>query len=168
MASAPKSLDDLMERINTTWAAVQAGVANLSEAQLNTPDAGGWSIKDNLAHLAAWERALLYIHIEGQPASEVWELDEATLKDMQLINEATQKRSAARSVAAVLAESKATHAKLVKALSQMDFARLQAPRYPNQPKRGKLLAWVIGDTYDHYAEHGAYIQKQVKRLKKEK
>lgn len=168
MAGAPKSLDDLMERITTTWAAVQAGVANLSEEQLNTPDAGGWSIKDNLAHLAAWERALLYIHIQGQPATEVWGLDAATLKDMQLINEATQKRSATRSVADVLADSKETHAKLVKALNELGFERLLAPRYPDEPKRGKLLRWVIGDTYTHYAEHGAYIQKQVRRLKKVK
>lgn len=167
MAQEPTGHADLMNRIDTAWAQLQAGLASLTEAQLNTPDAGGWSIKDNLAHLTAWERALLHIHLQNQPAAQVWGLDAATLKSQDAINAAIQQRSSSRSAADILAESHIAHAQLRSALQDLSFDRILQPRYSDQPERGPLLGWIIGDTYDHYEEHGAYIQKQLRQIQEQ-
>ena len=68
--SLPRTRADLMARIQRDWAALEETIADLIEEQMSVPDAGGWSIKDNLAHLTAWEstgRSLMVLRKEGLP-----------------------------------------------------------------------------------------------------
>jgi hypothetical protein len=44
----PRTKNELMERIAREWDALQRAFAGLNDAQMSAPDAGGWSIKDNL------------------------------------------------------------------------------------------------------------------------
>ena len=55
----PKSKSELFSRIQHEWSALMDAVAKLDEKQMSTPDAGGWSPKDNLAHITEWMNILL-------------------------------------------------------------------------------------------------------------
>ena len=50
----PESTADLLALIEAEWPALMKVVDKLSPTQMITPDSGGWSPKDNLAHLSAW------------------------------------------------------------------------------------------------------------------
>jgi hypothetical protein len=165
MADIPTSQDDLLQRINAAWAELQASLTNLTDTQLNSPDEGGWSIKDNIAHLAAWENHMLRTHLEGKPAGEVLGFDQATMEAGETaINAAIQKRSAVQTAAQVLAEARTTHAEVLQVLRATPFADLLKPRFADDPEKQPMLIWVINNTYEHYAEHGANIQKHLKHL----
>jgi hypothetical protein len=50
----PGSKSELISAIEREWKSLMDVVAKLAEVRMTTPDAGGWSPKDNLAHLAEW------------------------------------------------------------------------------------------------------------------
>jgi hypothetical protein len=165
MADTPTSTNELIQHIDAAWAELQAGMADLTEEQLNTPDDGGWSIKDNLAHLSAWEHYMIATHLGGAPITESHNVDEATVEAGEdAINAAIQQRSRDRSATEIRAEAERVHAETMQTLRAMPFADLLKPRFADDPEQRPMLNWVIGNTYHHYQEHGAYIQKQLKRL----
>jgi len=48
---------ELLAEIERDWAALQEGLSRLTPEQLTEiRDRQGWSAKDHLTHLAAWER----------------------------------------------------------------------------------------------------------------
>ena len=47
--------DELLEHYHKMRAALVAAVEGLSDAQLSEPSLDGWSVKDHLTHLAAWD-----------------------------------------------------------------------------------------------------------------
>jgi hypothetical protein len=60
----PGSKADLMSAIRREWKSLMDVVAKLDVQQkMTTPDEGGWSPKDNLAHLAEWMNLLMGYHI---------------------------------------------------------------------------------------------------------
>ena len=57
--SLPTSKAELMSEIEREWSALMDVIEQLSPEQMLTPDEGGWSPKDNLAHLTTWMNILL-------------------------------------------------------------------------------------------------------------
>lgn len=157
-SNLPQNQAELIRRIEQDWTELMNLVGRLSEAQLEIPLDDGWSAKDHLAHLAAWERHLLLAHLQGRPAAESLDVDEATAAqyDIDTLNEIIYRRNQPRPANEVLAELRQVHAQVVAALAQTPFERLMQPRYPDRPD--PLLQWVIGNTYEHYQEHEAAIQ----------
>ena len=158
--SVPKDKADLLARIQREWSALLQTIDKLSPAQMSTPGAGGWSVKDNLAHLTAWEQFLLHYHLHGQPAHEVMDLDAASFErlDEDGLNAVLYERHKDRSVEAALTDLRHTHDEVVLTLEQMKFADLLQPRYADDRQRRAVLGWVIDNTYKHYQEHRQTIQ----------
>ncbi|MEW5827334.1 MAG: ClbS/DfsB family four-helix bundle protein, partial [Chloroflexota bacterium] len=71
MVSNTRHKSILLKSIQREFDALMAVVERLSPEQMVTPDAGGWSPKDNLAHLTEWLKALLGFHIDRKSAEEV-------------------------------------------------------------------------------------------------
>jgi uncharacterized protein (TIGR03083 family) len=159
----PKDKGDLLDRIQQAWAALLALVATLDETQMLQPDAGGWSIKDNLAHLTEWERFLINNQFEGQAAPVALNIEPATLKNLDEagINAVLLERNQARPLHEVLADLHQTHARLLAALDRVTFSDLQQPTRSLGPNMEPALMWVIYNTYDHYAEHRQTITRYV-------
>ena len=68
----PGSKSELKSSIEREWKSLMEAVEKLQKAnKLTTPDAGGWSPKDNLAHLAEWMNILMGYHMDKRPAHEV-------------------------------------------------------------------------------------------------
>ena len=161
---SPRTKAELMARIQRDWAALEETIANLTEEQMSVPDAGGWSIKDNLAHLAAWERYMLDAYLHGRPAHEAMGMDEVTYAaaDEDGVNDIIYQRNRDRPVADVLADWRRSHRVVLDHLWSVPFDDLLKPLDPNDPEKRPALGWVIGNTYEHYQEHGEYIGRIVK------
>ncbi len=169
MTSADKGLPmtkaDLLGRIEREWAALLAEIATFDAQQMLVPDAGGWTVKDNLAHLVAWERAMIDVQFEGQVASEALNIDAATLAkhNIDAENAMLLKRAQARTLPEVLADLHQTHARLLAALDRTPEAALHELTTGSYPEVKPRMEWVVNDTYDHFAEHRQTISRYAKQ-----
>ena len=152
-----------MAVIGREWGLLMDVVARLDEKQMTTPDAGGWSPKDNLAHLSEWMNSLMGYHMDKRPSHEVMRIPEEATKgwDMEIINPILFERNKDRSPEDVLSELRQTYDTLIAKLDAMSFEELMAPRRADDPEKRPLLLWVLGDTSDHFAEHREVIEKML-------
>lgn len=145
----------LLERIAGEWRALRRAFHDLDEAELVRAGSEGWSIKDHIAHVRAWERVALVRDIEGGSFAEAAEMDAAAgtaTEGMTAeggLNDYFVERDRALSLEAVLEASSALHAELMTALEALPEARLAG---------GELAPRVADNTYEHYAEHRAIIE----------
>jgi hypothetical protein len=152
----------LLQNIQREWEALMEAVEHLTPAQMTAPDAGGWSPKDNLAHLDEWMRVMLGFHIDKRPAHEVMRLPRELTEpwgNFDAMNAALLERNRERPAADVLDGLKHTYVEVVARLQSMPFEQLLRPFRENDPEQHPLLVWVLGDTSEHFAEHRASIEK---------
>ncbi len=159
----PKDQEDLLGRIQNEWSLLMNTVENISPEQMSRPGEGGWTIKDNMAHLSAWEQFMLDHYLQGQPTYEAMQIDEATLKglDENGINDILFRRYQDRPAAEVMSDLKHTHERVMAELNLTPFSKLMSPVSEEDPQKRPLILWVIGNTYDHYQEHRKTIEKLV-------
>ena len=159
----PENKHELMSVIRREWGLLMDVVARLDEQQMITPDAGGWSPRDNLAHLSEWMNSLMGYHMDKRPPHEVMRLPKEATEgwDMEIINPLLFERNKDRSTEDVLSELRRVYDTLTAKLDAMSFDELMAPRRADDPEKRPLLMWVIGDTSDHFAEHRAVIERML-------
>jgi len=160
----PGSKSELMSAIEREWNLLMDVVVKLEKAnKMTTPDEGGWSPKDNLAHLAEWMNILMGYHMDGHPSPEVLGVSEEVTKDwdMEVINPVLFERNKDRSTEDVMDWLKKVYETLVKKLEATPFEDLLKQRFTDDPEKRPLLLWVVGNTSDHFAEHRAVIEKML-------
>ncbi len=159
----PGSKAELISAIKREWKLLMDVVAKLDEQKMTTPDEGGWSPKDNLAHLSEWMNSMMGYHIDKRPAHEVMRLTEEQTRDwdMEVINPVLFERNKDRSIEDVLNELKQTYEKVLAKLDGMSFEELMAPRHAQDPEKRPLLLWVIGDTSGHFEEHREVLERML-------
>ena len=158
----PQRKSELIARIREGRAALDSLIAGLSpeQAVISGPD-GGWSVKDHLAHLAAWQ-CIAYLRLIGHMdhEHEVFGMNraryEATGKDD--LNAAVYHSSKERTLAEVRATFDQAYQQLLGALSGMSWDDLQRPVHSSLPQLGTLASNVAGNTYEHFEEHEAWIR----------
>jgi hypothetical protein len=159
----PGSKAELMAEIGHEWQQLMEVVNQLDEQQMTTPDEGGWSPKDNLAHLAEWMNSLIGYHMDKRPPEEVMGLTKEQTEgwDMEIINPVLFERNKNRSTEDVINWLNQTYQKLLAKLEATSFEELLQPRHPDDPKKRPLLLWVLGDTSEHFAEHREIIERML-------
>jgi hypothetical protein len=159
----PGNMSELLASIEREWNLLMQVVAKLDDVKMTTPDEGGWSPKDNLAHLAEWMKILMGYHMDRRPSHEVMGVEPEVVKgwDMERINPVLFERNRNRSAQEVLDEVRRVHADLVAKLNVTPFEELLKPRHADDPEKRPVLIWVLGDTSDHFAEHRATIEKML-------
>ena len=160
----PGSKAELISAIKREWKALMGVVAKLEAAnKMTTPDEGGWSPKDNLAHLTEWMNSVMGYHMDKRPPHEVMRIPEEAARgwDMEVINPILFARNKDRSLDEVKSELKQTYEKVVAKLDAMSFEDLMKPRHADDPEKRPLLLWVIGDTSGHFAEHRETLEKML-------
>jgi hypothetical protein len=165
MSATPTTTTELLARIDAGWAEISAYVAGLDERQLMTSGADGWSVADHLGHLAAWECSIISL-LRGQPRHEGLGVPEsAYLTGHDVVNALIQARTHAQPVATILTDWRTTHATLrsmIVDLADADLQRSYASYLPNEPgRRGQqpIVDRIIGNTYEHYAEHLPWMRR---------
>src|SRR6266545_6085020 len=130
----PGSKAELISAIKREWKALMDVLAKLEGAnKMTTPDEGGWSPKDNLAHLSEWMNSLMGYHMDHRPSHEVMGVSEEVTKgwDMEVINPVLYERNKDRPIEDVIGQLKQTYEKLVAKLDSMSFEDLLKPRHAN-------------------------------------
>ena len=160
----PKDKPELMSAIEREWKLLMNVAEKLTDKQMTTPDEGGWSPKDNLAHLSEWMKALMGVHLDRRPSHEVLGVSEDVTKgwDMEIINPVLFERNRNRSRQDVLDELKQVYGQLTAKLESMTFEDLMKPRHEDDLEKRPLLLWVLGDTTEHFSEHRETIEKAIK------
>jgi hypothetical protein len=131
--------------------------------EARTADEGGWSPKDNLAHLPEWMNALTGYRLGRRPSHEVLGVSEEVTKgwDMEVVNPVSFERNRNRSAEDVLDELKRVYATLLNKLEAASFEDLLKPRHADDPEKRPVWMWVLGDTTEHFAEHRATMERML-------
>lgn len=155
-------MNAVMTRIEAGWKELGDLVNRVEDAAgLNTVGADGWTVKDHVAHVAAWEHSLLAL-LEGRDRAGAMGLNEQ-LEEIDSVNEAIRQLHANDTADEALGYFRDSHAQLMAAVAKLDDADLEKPYSHYQPsdpdEKRPVAGWVAGDTYEHYAEHVNWINQ---------
>jgi hypothetical protein len=150
----------LHTRIHDEWEALSAVLTGLDEPQIIRRDPGEWSVKDILAHIAAWEKFLILNQFLGMPAAEALCVDPDVMEraDEDEINTILFERNRNRPLAEIQSDWYETHRWLMSELARIGEQALATPTLCFGPNPKLLTQWVMLNTYDHYADHRRAIE----------
>lgn len=149
------------------WQDLIADLDRLSDAAWIEPkDAAGWSVKDHVAHITQWDRALTGQLRDGTPMQQTLGVADAAWgpADFTAINESIRQTTLNDSVATVIADRDATWAELLALLHGMSDEHLAAPvsesglAVGNTQLAGSVLDELVQILGVHYADHQQYIR----------
>lgn len=146
MTDAATTRSTLIDRVNRSWADLQATLERLDERQLTAPGPEGWAVKDHLAHLARWEEYVLAV-MDGSDGYDVLGLEPGQEDDE---NAVLQRRDAGLSLAEVRSLLAGAHARVLAHLETLGEAVLE-----------QHLRKIEGNTHEHLDEHAAWIRELV-------
>ncbi len=160
-STLPQSTSELLGLIDQEWNVLMKVVDRLTAQQMTTPDAGGWSPKDNLAHLATWMRYMKDSYLNKVPGYQAMGIEEAKFKQLNDdgINAILFERNRDRSAADVLDGLKSAYADVVKTLKGIPCPELMKPLRASGPDKRLVLDAVVANTSDHFREHRLTIEK---------
>ena len=160
-----------MAAIETNWKEYRDQVEGYDRSIVELEAHDGWSVKDHVAHIAAWEKNLIAL-FAGQSrfgAMGVREFPPGT--DFDEINAAVRLLHHDRTYEDVDAFSRETHEEVVRVLDRHSMEELSLPYSHYQPQAaGKshagdpVYAWINGMTHEHYAEHRPWIASLVEEV----
>jgi hypothetical protein len=162
----PRSTRELLQRIQRSRLALERTLAPLTEAQMTVPGPTGWSIKDHLAHLAAWEWGLVAV-LNQRSRFAAMNLDAAAVQGMteDELNALIHRQHAGLSLTQARDQLDAAEREVRQALQRLDDQDLLKPYASLQLEGGDggqrpVLYTIAGNTYEHYDEHRRYIAKE--------
>ncbi len=159
----------LLRDIEQSWSELNAALGRLTERQLTEiRDAQGWSVKDHIIHMAAWERSVLAF-FQGRPRHEGLGVSEDTYLtgDDDWINAEVQRQTADMPLNQALTQFREVHNQLLALLQSLSDADLHRPYsyyLPHEPGRGDgppAINVVYGNTAHHFKEHLGWINALV-------
>jgi hypothetical protein len=154
-----------MDRIEAAWKELSLLVEKLGRDGLMARAADGWTVKDHLAHIGAWEHSLRGL-IEGQDRLAAMGVHEPVEENTDAVNDAVFKLHQHESAEEALKYFRESHMQLMAALgllSDADLAKPYSHYQPSDPDEKKpVKGWVAGNTYEHYAEHIEWINQLIR------
>lgn len=168
-AHPPRDKADLLAGIHRAWLALEQTVGQLGEEAMVRPGPDGWSVKDHLAHISAWDEAVA-VALLGKPRHPALGVDEETyVQGWDAINAAIYAISAPRPLVDVLADWQATHRHLLAALDGVSDEELRRPYAEFVPGdrlvdgRVPMVQRVPGGSSEHYDEHREWIEALIRQ-----
>lgn len=163
---------ELLADIERAWVALNATLDQLTEVQMTTiTDPQGWTVKDHIIHMAAWERSVVFF-LQGQPRHAGLGVDEALYLNGSddEINAAIFRQRKDLPLSAALTQFRDVHQQLLNLLQSLTDTDLRKPyrQYlPDEPGEGDgpLAINVIGsNSAEHFTEHLAWMEALVGRV----
>jgi hypothetical protein len=156
----PTRAGDLLERIDTAWQPFWEIAAAPDDV---SKDAAGWTAKDHVAHVAAWERMLVAHLADGSDHEIAGMTPEAyAAASLEEINSRLHERWSNVATPTIARESASAHAALIACLAGLSDERLASPYWPDETPPRSVEEKVAGDSYLHYAEHMTWITELLK------
>jgi len=147
----------LLDNIQNGYNQFEALVSPLNQEQMTTLHVNGpWSIKDNIAHLTAWQDYLLN-QLQGlldgqQPPAFMPGLSEDE------INEGFYQLNKDRPLSEVIADFSLSYQRVLAAVQSISEEALNSP-FPWSKSGNPVWGLTVGNTYEHYEEHGGIIRR---------
>jgi uncharacterized protein (TIGR03083 family) len=162
LANTPVITANMLRFIDQGWNELHAFLGTLSAEQLTGPtDAAGWTVKDHIIHMAAWENGLCGL-LEGQPRWEAMGVDQATWESgFDQVNAIIQQRHRDMPLDEVLQSFQKSHARVLERVGSMTDEDLMRPYSHYQAgwdEERPIFGWIVGNTFGHYAEHKPWIE----------
>ncbi len=162
------TVTELRAEIAMAWEELWAYLSGLAPGQLTgLYDAEGWTVKDHLTHLVAWEQSVISM-FEGQPRHLGLGVDQALYEadEFDPINAAIQQQRKDVPLEAALDQLRGTHAELMRHLESTSDSELNRPAgevFPQvvpgeQRTPGRI---VFDNTAEHFREHLEWIRTLV-------
>ena len=158
-ASSPESATEVIDRVQIEWAALEDVVSRLSVVQLSAPGPEGWAVRDHLAHIGEWERALAAV-LAGRPQHEGFGLPSPKPEAIDELNDVLYRRHRDEPIAEVQAFARRAHADLLAVLHQLtdaDLPKTVADLGGDASDTQTVADRIAGDSYAHYREHVVWI-----------
>ncbi len=137
-------------------------LSQLTTEQILAPKGDdGWSVKDNIAHLVAWQQRTINLL---QAVRDNRELPDPTPNmNEDEINAMFYQQYKSLPLDKALADLHAVQQQTISALQSLSEDDLNKPIawLDNRP----VVGWVVGNNSDHYQEHTHYIQKSLQQTK---
>jgi hypothetical protein len=162
--AATPTKTDLIEGINRAWSTLEGAIAGLGEEALTTPGGDGWSVKDHLVHIEAWERYLLAL-LERRSPSTALGIDLATIRSTEddPLNELIRELTKEQPLSQALADLRRTHERLLAAIAALpegDLERLAADYQPEElaDDTDSIAGWIAHICDEHLRDHVGWIR----------
>lgn len=160
-ANLPQSKEELLARIDEEWKLLAAVLSGIEADRMLTPKFGGWSVKDILAHVTAWERFMCLYYLQHEAAHEAFglSLEEFESLEEDGFNAILYERNRDRALEDIRSEFHSCHEQVMRDLREMPFEAMLEERLPGDPAGEPLLVGIAANTYDHYREHRESIEE---------
>lgn len=159
--SMPGNKAELLDDLHARWNAFVLYVDSLSHDQWAGPtDAAGWTVSDHVAHVTAWDRAVIELLRHRTPVRRTLQVSDAVWESgIDAINAEIRQRTMGRPVDTLKLERDATFADMAEAVSNFSDEGLERPGGEfGLDKGGKCLREIlVGYPGGHYDEHRQYI-----------
>lgn len=159
-----ESIPELVIAIERAWRPYEEYIRGLSPEQLDGPtDDAGWTVKDHITHVAAWEGGIRSL-LQGEPYHDGMGISESDLAlDIDELNERIRQAHAAIPVDDVVEESVLRHEGFimeVEALPEEAVYRKRSEFTQQHDPEGLFFGeWAWLDSGVHYRNHFAYIRR---------
>lgn len=158
MTEEPVTKDRLLAWMQEERRALEETIGELDEAQMVRPGLeGGWTVKDVLAHIVAWEQLMcrwLQEAIAGQVPDRPGDSD-----DIDRRNEAIYEANRERPLAEVLEDFARSYQRSLEVVRGLPEEPLFDADYYAWREGNPLWYMVGGNTFWHYKEHNKAIRE---------
>ncbi len=157
---------ELMGEIEAAWTALETTLDRLTHAQMTElRDAQGWTVKDHLVHIAAWEYSVV-VFLQGKPRHEGLGVDEQLYlaRDEDAVNAVIQEQQKHVSLDEARTQLREVHHQLlsqVERLNDDDMYKANSDYQPDgagERDERPVIGMIYGNTAHHYCEHQQWIE----------
>lgn len=154
----------LLAKNEIAWNGLWSVIDTHDESELTGPrDEGGWSAQDHLAHLAAWERSVVFL-LNGLTASDGMGVEDETFHagDIDAVNAEIHGHVRDLALEDVLTDLRAVHEEMIGTIEGLSEEALREPIDPGgvigdrrPPTTAEKIAW---NTFGHFNQHREWIE----------
>jgi len=150
----------LLEKLQSAYEQLNTLLATLSEEQKTAPGVNGsWSVKDNLAHITAWQYLLparVQSWITGQKPVEFM----PEFKTEDEVNEFIYQQNKDRPLPEVEAAFHGSYRRAFAAVESVSEEALNTPvKSEGESRSAPVWRYINGEIYEHYEEYGNMIRR---------
>ena len=158
--------DGMLTDTALAYAALEKTLEDLTQDQRTSiHDSQGWTVKDHLTHLTAWQRSVVFM-LQGRPRYEGLDVDEKLYREgsFDQINAVLQGQYQDLSWEEVLTRFRDTHQQFLDLIQPLTDADLNLPcnHYlpdePGQWDQRPAINALYANSADHFREHLDYIK----------
>lgn len=147
-----KSKAELLESTFTERAILERKIAGLTPAELEYPGTmGEWSVKDILQHLVDWEQRWISWYEGGRRGEAIVTPEPGyNWRQMGQLNEKSRLMHKDRPLDEVISDFHASYQQILRVIEKIPEEEMLALKVYPWTRKLPLIAWIAGNTCEHY------------------